>query len=209
MTFAIGLFDLFTYAIPGALHLAVLAYLAGRLHWVDVGTVARGPGAVVVIGIVVASYLLGYLAYPLGARAARWLPRRRKRNAREEFLRRNPSARGQAFVEADSFLLLSALQLHDADAAMEATRLRTAGLMLRNSSPAMAFGFVASVVELIVGPHRVFAACAAVLFAVTGPALIAQGRLMTHWASVKTLELSFWVPEVEETLAARQKTERP
>ncbi|ATY12225.1 hypothetical protein CU254_18435 [Amycolatopsis sp. AA4] len=207
MTFAIGLFDLFAYAIPGALHLAVLAYLAGRLHWIDLAAVARGPGVVVVIGIVVASYLLGYLAYPMGARVSRWLPRRRKRDAREEFLRRNPAARGCAFVEADSFLLLSALQLHDADGAMEATRLRTAGLMLRNSSPAMAFGFVASVVELIVGPHPVFAACAVVLFGVACPALVAQGRLMSHWASVKTLELSFWVPEVEETLAARQKTE--
>ncbi|SFQ59172.1 hypothetical protein [Amycolatopsis rubida] len=170
MTFAIGLFDLFTYAIPGALHLAVLAYLAGAPHWIDLAAVSRGPGVVLVIGVVVASYLLGYLAYPMGARAGRWLPRRRKRNAREEFLRRNPSARGQAFVEADSFLLLSALRLHDADAALEATRLRTAGLMLRNSSPALAVAF---------------------------PALVAQGRLMSHWASVKTLELSFWVPEVE------------
>ncbi|WP_409464681.1 hypothetical protein [Amycolatopsis sp. GA6-003] len=207
MTFAIGLFDIFTYAIPGALHLAVLAYVAGRLHWVDLAAVARGPGVVVVIGIVVASYLLGYLAYPLGARVSRWLPRRRKRNAREEFLRRNPAARGCAFVEADSFLLLSALQLHDADAAMEATRVRTTGLMLRNSSPAMAFGFVASAVELIAGPHRVFAACAAALFAVACPVLVAQSRVLTHWANVKTLELSFWVPEVEETLAARRKTE--
>ncbi|MBB1159592.1 MULTISPECIES: hypothetical protein [Amycolatopsis] len=205
MTLAVGLFDLFTYAIPGALHLAFLAYLAGRLHWLDLAAVSRAPGAVLVIGIVVASYLLGYLAYPMGARAARWLPRRRKRNAREEFLRRNPAASGRAFVEADSFLLLSALQLHDADAAMEATRLRTVGLMLRNSSPPMAFGFVASVVELIAGGHPVFAVCGAVLFAAAYPALIAQGRLMSHWANVKTLELSFWVPEVEETLAAVQK----
>ncbi|MGW7538183.1 hypothetical protein [Amycolatopsis sp. NPDC054798] len=207
MTFAIGLFDLFAYAVPGALHLAVLAYLAGRLHWIDLAAVARGPGVLVVIGVAVASYLLGYLAYPMGARAARWLPQRRKRNAREEFLRRNPSAHGCAFVEADSFLLLSALQLHDADGAMEATRLRTAGLMLRNASPAMAFGLAASVVELIAGSHRVFAACAAALFAVACPALVAQGRLMSHWASVKTLELSYWVPEVEETFAARRVAE--
>ncbi|WP_370937188.1 hypothetical protein [Amycolatopsis sp. cg13] len=207
MTFAIGLFDLFTYAIPGALHLAFLAYLAGRLHWLDLAAVSRGPGVVLVIGIVVASYLLGYLAYPLGARAARWLPRLRKRNPREAFLSRNPAAQGRLFVEADPFLLLSALQLHDADVAAEATRLRSAGLMLRNASPAMALGFVASVVELVVGSHPVFAACAAVLFAGAFPALVAQGRLLSYWASVKTLELSFWVPEVEETLAARQKTE--
>ncbi|WP_406632735.1 hypothetical protein [Amycolatopsis sp. WGS_07] len=207
MTFAIGLFDLFTYAIPGALHLAFLTYVAGRLHWLDLAAVSRGPGVVLVIGIAVASYLLGYLAYPMGARLSRWVPRRRKRNAREEFLRRNPAARGRAFVEADSFLLLSALQLHDADAAVEATRLRTAGLMLRNSSPVMAFAFVASVVELIVGSHPVFAACGVVLFAAACPALIAQARLLSHWASVKTLELSFWVPDVEETLAAVQKPE--
>ncbi|SFB54583.1 hypothetical protein SAMN05216266_11846 [Amycolatopsis marina] len=158
VTFAVGLFDLFTYTIPGALYLSAFAYLAGRLHWIDLGALGGGPLVLLVIGIVLASYLLGYLAYPLGARAERLLPRWRSRNPRQEFLRRNPAARHRTFVKADAFLLYSALQAHDKEVAVDVTRLRTAGLMLRNSSPPMALGFVASAVELALGRNILFAA---------------------------------------------------
>lgn len=201
MTFAVGLFDLFSYTIPGALHLSFFAYLAGRLHWIDLGAVGRGPVVFLVIGIVLASYLLGYLVYPLGARAERLLPRRRPRNPREEFLRRNPAARDRAFVKADTFLLYSALKLHDAEVATEVTRLRSAGLMLRNSSPPMAFGFAASAVELVLGRHTLFAAGCVVLFAAAFPGLITQGRKLGYWASLKTLEFSFWIPDIDERVA--------
>jgi len=198
VTFAVGLFDLFTYTIPGALYLSVLGYLAGRLHWIDLSAVGRGPVVLLVIGIALASYLLGYLAYPLGARAERLLPRRRSRNLRQEFLRRNPAARDRAFVNADAFLLYSALQLHDKEAAIEVTRLRTGGLMLRNSSPPMAFGFAASAVELVLGRNTLFAVGCVVLFAAAFPGLITQGRKLSYWASLKTLELCFWIPEIDD-----------
>lgn len=151
-----------------------------------------------VIGIVLASYLLGYLAYPLGARAERILPRRRSRNPRQEFLRRNPAARDRAFVKADAFLLYSALQLHDKEVAIDVTRLRTAGLMLRNSSPPMAVGFAASAVELVLGRNTLFAAGCVVLFAAAFPGLITQGRMLGYWASLKTLEVCFWIPEIDD-----------
>ncbi|WP_020674039.1 hypothetical protein [Amycolatopsis nigrescens] len=202
MTFAVGLFDLFTYTIPGALHLSVFAYLAGRLHWIDLGAVGRGPVVLLVIGIVLVSYLLGYLAYPLGAWAERLLPRRRQRDLRQEFLRRNPAARDRAFVKADTFLLYSALLLHDKDVALEVTRMRSSGLMLRNSSPPMVFGFVASAVELFTGRNPVFAAGCLVLFAVAVPGLITQGRKHAHWANLKTLELCFWVPDIDDKVTA-------
>ncbi|WP_020659691.1 hypothetical protein [Amycolatopsis benzoatilytica] len=201
MTFAVGLFEVFTYAIPGALYLALLAYVAGRLHWLDLASLTRGPAVLVVAGVVVASYLLGYLAYPLGARFSRWLPRRRTRDVRAEFLRRNPAARGRAFVEADSFLLFAALQMHEPDAATEVTRTRSTGLMLRSASPAMALGFVAAVVELFAGTKPWFAAGSAVLFGVLCPTMIVQHRMFAHWASLKTLELSFWAEDFDEKLA--------
>jgi hypothetical protein len=198
VTFAVGLFDLFTYAIPGALYLSVFAYLAARLHWIDLGAVGRQPVVLLVIGLVLAAYLLGYLAYPLGARAEQLLPRRRSRNFRREFLRRNPAACDRAFVKADSFLLYSALQLHDKEVAIDVTRLRTAGLMLRNCSPPMVFGFAASMVELALGRNLLFAMTCAVLFAAVAPGLITQGRKLSYWASLKTLEVCFWIPDIDD-----------
>jgi hypothetical protein len=59
VTFVVGMFDLFTYTIPGSLYLAFFGYLATRLHWVDLAAVDRTPVLLLVIAIVVASYLLG------------------------------------------------------------------------------------------------------------------------------------------------------
>ncbi|MGH3911360.1 MAG: hypothetical protein ACRDRM_11080 [Pseudonocardiaceae bacterium] len=202
MTFAVGIFDLFTYTIPGSLYLAFFGYLGARLHWIDPGVVGRSPVVVLVIAIVVASYLLGYVAYPLGAATNRVLPRRRIRRPREEFVRRNPAARGRDYVRADPFLLLSAVQLHDKEAAAEVTRLRAGGLMLRNSAPPLMLGSVAAIVELSLGRNPVFAAGCAVLLAAGFCSLIVQGRRLGHWASLKTLELCFWLPDVDERCRA-------
>jgi hypothetical protein len=198
VTFAVGIFDLFTYTIPGSLYLAFFGYLAARPHWVDFGAVGRMPVLLLVIVVVLLSYLLGYLAYPLGAVANRLVPRRRERRPRQEFLRRVPAAGGRDYVRADPFLLLSAVQLHDKDLAVEVTRLRAAGLMLRNSAPPLVLGFVAAIVELVLGRDPVPVAGCAVLLAVGFFSLIVQGRRLGHWASVKTLELCFWLPDIDQ-----------
>jgi GH25 family lysozyme M1 (1,4-beta-N-acetylmuramidase) len=208
MTFAVGLFDVFAYTVPGALYLALLAYVAGRLHWLDVAAVTRGPAALVVAGALVAAYLLGYLAYPVGARFSRWLPRRKRRDARAEFLRRNPSADGRAFVAADTFLLHAALQIRQPDAATEVSRTRSTGLMVRNASPAMALGFGVAAVELFAGPKPWFAAASAVLCGAACPVLIVQHRMIAHWAKLKTLELAFWDPDFDELLDRRAPDSR-
>lgn len=205
MSIAVGIFDLFTYAIPGSLYLAFFGYLATRLGWIDPGAVSRTPVLLLVIAIAVASHLLGYLAYPLGATANRLVPRRRVRPPREEFLRRNPAARDRPYVHADSFLLVCAVQLHDMDAAMEVSRLRAGGLMLRNSAPALVLAFVAAIVELMLGADQVLAAGGAVLAAVGFFALLTQGRRMGHMASLKTLELCFWLPDIDQRCRVDEK----
>jgi hypothetical protein len=90
------------------------------------------------------------------------------------------------------------VQRHDTDVAAEVTRLRAAGLMLRNSAPPVMPGFVAAIGELILGRNPVLAAGSAVLLAVGSFSLIIQGRRFGHWASLKTLELCFWLPDVDE-----------
>ncbi|MGH3794988.1 MAG: hypothetical protein ACRDSP_08870 [Pseudonocardiaceae bacterium] len=207
MTIAVGIFDLFTYTIPGSLYLAFFGYLAVRLHWINPGVVDTTPVLLLVIVIVVASYLLGYLAYPLGAAANRLVPRRRERRPREEFLGRVPAARDRDYLRADPFLLVSALELHDKDVASEVTRLRAVGLMLRNCAPPLVLGFIAATVELILGQDPVLVTGCAALFAAGFFSLIAQGRRLGHWASLKTLELCFWLPDIDERCRADGKAE--
>jgi hypothetical protein len=101
-------------------------------------------------------------------------------------------------VQADSHLLLSGLQLHDKEVGVEVVRLRAAGLMLRNAAPPMLFGCAAAVVEVFAGRHSVFALLCAVFFGAGFISLIVQGRRLSYWASLKTLELSFWLPDIDE-----------
>ncbi|MGH4024751.1 MAG: hypothetical protein ACRDRV_09215 [Pseudonocardiaceae bacterium] len=209
MTFAVGIFDLFSYTIPGSLYLAFFGYLATRLHWIDPGAVGRAPVLLLVIVIVVASYLLGYLAYPLGAMAKRVLPQRRIRRPREEFLHRNPAASGRDYVHADPFLLLSAVELHNKEVAAEVTRLRASGLMLRNSAPPLLLGAAAAIVELVLGRNPVFMAGSALLLVAGFCSLIVQGRRLGHWASLKTLELCFWLPDIDEKCRLAEHAKNP
>lgn len=197
VTFAVGIFDLFTYTIAGSIYLVFLGYLVARLHWIDIGTLASAPVPALII-VVLLSYLLGYVAYPVGAVVNRVVPRRRERHPRQEFLRRVPMARDRDYVQADPFLLLSALQLHDKDAAAEVTRLRASGLMLRNCAPPLVLGLVAAIVELFVGHTPAIAAGCAVLLTVGFFSLIVQARRLSHWARLKTLELCFWLPDIDE-----------
>lgn len=197
MTFAIGIFDLFTYTIAGSTYLAFLGYLIARLHWGDIGALAGAPVPALVVTVLL-SYLLGYVAYPVGAAVNRIVPRRRERHASQEFQRRVPTARSRDYVQADPYLLLAALQMHDKDAAAEVTRLRATGLMLRNSATPLGLGFVTAMVELFLGRTPVAAAGCAALLAIGFFSLIVQARRLAHWARLKTLELCFWLPDIDE-----------
>ncbi|RJQ75710.1 hypothetical protein D5S17_20080 [Pseudonocardiaceae bacterium YIM PH 21723] len=201
MTFAIGFFDLFTYAIAGSLYLGLASYVAFRLHLLDPAAVQRMPVLLTAVIIVVASYLLGYLAYPIGNRLNQLLPGYHARVGRTEFLRRNPLAQGRPFLRANEALLLAGLELHDRETAAEAARQRAIGLMLRSSAPALLFGAVAAVVELIRWRHPLPAATCAVLLAAGAVTMITEGRKFTRWADMKILELCFWLPEIDEKLA--------
>ncbi|WP_370943764.1 hypothetical protein AB5J62_32225 [Amycolatopsis sp. cg5] len=205
MNFAIGVFDLFTYTIPGALYLALFGYVGARFGWIDPAAVGRAPVVLLVIALVLVTQLLGYLGYPLGAAINRLVTRRRDRRPRQEFLRRNPEARDRAYVEADPHLLLSVIQLHDKDVAVEVSRLRATGLMLRNSAPPLLLGALVAVVEIFTGSKPALAAVSLLLFAVGSVSLVAQGRKMGHWASIKTLELCFWIPDIDERLARSEE----
>ncbi|MPZ79154.1 MAG: hypothetical protein GEV28_01635 [Actinophytocola sp.] len=198
MTIAVGIFDLFAYSVPGALYLGLLSYLAVRTGAVEPATLNGVNSFVVVAAAVLLAYLLGFVAYPMGALMERVVPRFGRRDAREEFLRRTPVARDRAYPKADTFLLFAGLQLHALEASADVSRLRASGLMLRNSAPPLLFAAVAAVVEMVAGDRPVLAVTCAVGLVATALLLVGQARKLSRWATIKTLELSFWVPDVDE-----------
>ncbi|KZB80092.1 hypothetical protein [Amycolatopsis regifaucium] len=201
MNFVIGVFDLFAYTIPGALYVAFFGYLGTKLHILTAASIGGVPTVVMVIVIVVLSFLLGYLAYPLGDAMERIVPRRRQRIPAEEFLRRMPAAQDRPYLKESPHLLLCALQLHDKDVAVDVTRLRASGLMVRNCAPPLLFGAIAAIVEIFAGKHPFVASAVAVLLLAASFTLVSQGRKLGLWAGMKTLELCFWLPEIDEKLA--------
>ncbi|MEU1041332.1 hypothetical protein [Streptomyces sp. NPDC005907] len=205
MTLAVGIFDLFTYGIPGALHLFLIMYVLARLNMVDLTSLASAPSVLQVVGVAVASYLLGHLAYPLSALLDKVAPRWNwtVENARLEFVARVPEARDRPFVRTDSSLLLAAVELHHKEAAGEITRLQGLALMLRNSALALLFALVVSVIELVVGPDRVLAGGCAALLLVGLTAAIRQGRRVRHWDRLKTLEICFWIPDIDDRFGSQ------
>ncbi|MET9859102.1 hypothetical protein ABZY93_07205 [Streptomyces smyrnaeus] len=200
MTLAVGIFDLFTYGIPGALHLSLIIYVLARLNIIDLAGLASAPSVLQVVGAAVASYLLGQLAYPLSALLDKVAPRWNWSvdHARLEFVARVPESRERAFVRTDPSLLLAAVELHDKEAAGEITRLQGVALLLRNSALALVFALVVAVIELVLGPARLPAGGCAALLLVSLIAAIRHGRRVRHWDRLKTLEICFWIPDIDD-----------
>jgi hypothetical protein len=82
MSLALGIFDIFTYAIPGSLYLLLGAYVASRLGWVNLGDLGTSPSVILVAAIIIASYLAGHLTYALGTAVDPRQPRPRRRGWR-------------------------------------------------------------------------------------------------------------------------------
>ncbi len=58
MTIAVGVFELFTYAIPGSLYVALFTYIAARAQWIDLAAVLKSPSFLLVIVVVLLSLSL-------------------------------------------------------------------------------------------------------------------------------------------------------
>jgi hypothetical protein len=207
--FTLGIFDLFAYAIPGSLQLCLLCYLADRSHLIDVRVVLQAPSGFTFVGLALLSYLLGHLTYALGGLLDRVIPPRYRRGAssdktrsegRHAFVHRNPGARGRAFVEADAHLLLAAVELTAREAAAEISRLRASGLMLRNTSVPLAFGALVGISESVFARARGPALAVAAGLTLASVLAVRRGAHLRGWALSKTLELSYWIPDIDSKL---------
>jgi hypothetical protein len=202
VTFAVSIFDLFCFAIPGALQLSIVIYLVARLGLADVDALAAMPTVVLVVAGVVASYLLGRLCHPLGVQLERRLPFRRLSPdaARQEFLAKVPQAQNRAYVRADPALLLAAAETFNKEAAGEIGTMRAQSLMLRNTALALTLAAVVGLVELIVGGQRLLAGGCAALLLIAAVGMLREGRNLWHMSRLKTLETCFWISDIDRTL---------
>jgi hypothetical protein len=203
MSISLGIFDLFTYAVPGALQLTVLLYAAQRLGWADLPGLLAMPSGVLFVGLALASYLIGHLVYSAGKLADRLPPHRTGdvwENARATFVARTPGAKRRAFVSSDPNLLLAALQMHAREAAVEISRLRAAGLMLRSSALPLALGAVIALVELALAPRRLDLAAIALLLGGATIMSVRRSVQLRTWARSKTLQLAYWLPSIDESV---------
>ncbi|HET8660349.1 MAG TPA: hypothetical protein VFM55_15285 [Micromonosporaceae bacterium] len=210
MTFTIGIFDLFTYAIPGSLYVALVTYMSLRLQLTTVDELASSmPTALLIIVVATASYVLGHVSYSVGLVVDKVLPlwRRESLNARKVFAVRMPGCANSAILRSGYGLLRAAVEMRDREVAAEITRLRAVGLMLRNLTVPLVLAFVLAVVEAALGGHRVEAltVAAVALLAASGAAW--RSFTLRHWSDLKTLEVCFWIPDLNQTLEAGMPTD--
>lgn len=199
MTFAVGIFDLFSFAVPGAVQLSLLVYVLDRLGVLHVAALTAAPGVLLTAGAVIASYLLGHLFHPLARQLDRLRPRQDAEEARREFVAEVPQARDRAYVQANPALLVAAAELHDKDAAGEIVRMRAQSVMLRNIAFAFVLAAVVALVQTATGPHRLIAAGAAVLSLLGATGALGGGRKVWQMSRLKTLEICYWIPDIDET----------
>jgi hypothetical protein len=200
MSLTLGIFDVFAYTVPGSLHLAIISYVAVRLNWIDFHRLDDVNATILLVAIALLSYLLGHVSYIPRGFVEQVFPSRLKgrRDARLDFLARVPEARGRRFMDMDMFVLLVALEVRAKDSAIEINRLRATGLMLRNTAVALWIGALAAAAELCLGGNAGLSASALVFLFLAGLSAVRQGFKLRHWAALRTLELAFCFPDVDE-----------
>ncbi|WP_433087484.1 hypothetical protein ACQP1P_16160 [Dactylosporangium sp. CA-052675] len=206
MTFALGIYDLFAYSIPGFLYISVFGYIASRLGWIDISTkdLKDVPSLLIVIGVAITAYLVGHVTWPL----IRIIDRFSQRfwpwpEATKLMLDRDPEVAASGYLKYSRFLLQARAELANREVASEISRMRAIGLMLRNCVIPLAIACICATVELVVGSKHLFAGTSAVFLLLAAIGAAVQSRTMGQWSILKTFELSYW------TFVDREASEQP
>jgi hypothetical protein len=224
LSIQLGLFDVFTYTIPGSLYVALVAYITDRLGWINIASLKDVPTLVLAGVHLIVSYVLGFVADPVAAlldhwlrhwlrprlgrwlgawlirwqrpRLERWLGRLKasdQGDARKIFREQVPGIERRAYSTADLNLLLALAEITQKEAALEISRFRATGLMLRNCGVPFLLGSVASIIEAAAGANLPAAILCALLFGAAVPSCIGQGKRLRQWADLKTLQICYWI----------------
>jgi len=155
MSISLGIYDLFSYAIPGMLYLyivnEVLKLVDGQ--YIDVAQLSQSgnaaPSAVVIVLLAVGSYVTGHIFEGLRAPLLdRWLY---YYGAQDRVLKRIEQRLSHSGLKIDFHgdewsVYLKVLQVRTSETIQEAERLKANGLMMRNLS----FGaFLFAVLQLV------------------------------------------------------------
>jgi hypothetical protein len=208
MAIILGVFDLLAYVVPGSLYLGTFAYVSHRAGWIDVSGVLDVPALLLLLGLAIATFLVGQAAHPLGSLIDRGNPFGSTgllERAKEEFVRRNPSAESRGFLQRDPFTLLAALEADDNEAAAEVSRLRATGQMLSRSVPALVLGAVIAFVETATGPLPLFAGLTGSVLVLVAAGCLYQSAAFRGWAITRTYELSYWNGELDGEPSGEQQ----
>jgi hypothetical protein len=155
------------------------------------------------IAVAIAAFLTGQASRPLGNMVDRFNPFGSddpSKEAREEFVRRNAISTPRKFLQLDPFTLLAALEADDREAAADVFRLRSVGLMLGRSVPALALGAGIALVEIFTGKLPLFAGLTSLVLALVAAGCLYQSAAFCKWAIIRTYELSFWNDDMDERL---------
>ena len=210
MNITLGVYDLFAYAVPGSLYLALLAYIAKRLTLADPSQIIHANAVLVIVAAAILSYVIGHVTYGLGYLLSRAYGRdKTMADARNEFLRRVPAAHGRPFLQADRSVLLAAVEMCDIAPAIEIARTRAVGLMLRNSAPVFVLASITAIVDVATRNHPIIAGCCIAIFLLSAVGCLSQSVVWRHWANMKTLELAYWVPDIDNSLGGAGSSTRP
>ncbi len=213
MNITLGVWDLFLYTIPGSLYLALLTYVAERLNWIDPMRLLQANTTLVVIAAAILSYLIGHVSASLGALLGLVYGRRKTMaDAVHEFAKATPAARGRPFLLLSRSMLQAAIEIYDTSAAAEISRLRAVAFMLRNAAPVFVLGAIIEIVDAATGEHPAVAGCCIIIFPLVAIGCLYRSTVWRHWADVKTLELAYWIPGIDDNLldsSSMNRAKRP
>jgi hypothetical protein len=200
MNITLGVFDLFTYTVPGALYLALVTYIAERLSWINPLQLLQTNTTVVVISAAILSYIIGHVTNHVGYIFSRVYGRDKNgTDAIHEFTEGVPAAQGRPFLQAPQSVLQAAVEIHAMEAAIEISRLQAVGLMLRNCAPVFVLGAIVEIADAAAGAHAIVALCCIVIFPLVAIGCLSRSIVWRHWADAKTLELAYWIPNIDDS----------
>ncbi|MDI6104627.1 hypothetical protein QLQ12_39155 [Actinoplanes sp. NEAU-A12] len=207
MTFVLGIYDLFAYAIPGFLYVSVLGFAADRAGWVaiDLKDLKDVPSLLIFVAVAIGAYLVGHVTWPLGRFVDRLSYRLRPwQDPKEIFLARDPDTEKTGYLHHSRFLLQARAELANREVASEISRMRAIGLMLRNCTIPLVAGATCAAAVAVSGEDRVFAASLSVLLLLAAVGAAVHSRTLGQWATLKTYEISYWQFEAGDSGEGRE-----
>ena len=212
MGIAVGIYDLFAYAVPGVLYLCNLAYLLNRTGSLEVAELLRTPSILLLAATVVASFLIGQATYNIGGLVDRvnpFIPADPKGVAKDRFVARQGILATRPFLGVEMNTLQAAAEMSNREAAAEISRLRAAGLMLRNSTLPLVLGAITAAVELFLTSAKLLASTSATLLLLLGAGCLWHSSKLRMWSLSKTLEICYWIKDIDNEVTSIANFQNP